>query len=177
MKIITVLTLVIAAFALPVTSLQAATCPDPISAGSGYVTLTTNPDSTCFDQGSGNVDLSPLILLDKTGENNNLLEGALTINETSTGQGTFSIDALLTAGYTDLTLSVKDGNLDGLQWGAFSLAALNGTWALQDKDGKYKALSGAELWGSVSPIPVPAAFWLFGTALLGFVGMSRRIKV
>ena len=28
-----------------------------------------------------------------------------------------------------------------------------------------------------SPIPVPAAFWLFGTALAGFVGMSRRRKV
>lgn len=30
---------------------------------------------------------------------------------------------------------------------------------------------------SVSAIPVPAAFWLFGTALVGFVGISRRRKV
>ena len=30
---------------------------------------------------------------------------------------------------------------------------------------------------SVSPVPVPAAFWLFGTALIGFIGMSRRTKV
>jgi hypothetical protein len=29
----------------------------------------------------------------------------------------------------------------------------------------------------ISPIPVPAAAWLFGTALIGFVGMSRRRKV
>jgi len=29
----------------------------------------------------------------------------------------------------------------------------------------------------ISPIPVPAAVWLFGTALIGFVGMSRRRKV
>lgn len=28
-----------------------------------------------------------------------------------------------------------------------------------------------------SPIPVPAAIWLFSTALIGFVGMSRRRKV
>ena len=28
-----------------------------------------------------------------------------------------------------------------------------------------------------SPIPVPAAVWLFGTALIGFVGISRRRKV
>lgn len=30
---------------------------------------------------------------------------------------------------------------------------------------------------TVSPVPVPAAFWLFGTALIGFVGMSRRTKI
>lgn len=30
---------------------------------------------------------------------------------------------------------------------------------------------------STSPVPVPAAVWLFGTALIGFVGMSRRRKV
>jgi len=29
----------------------------------------------------------------------------------------------------------------------------------------------------VSPVPVPAAIWLFGTALIGFIGMSRRTKV
>ena len=29
----------------------------------------------------------------------------------------------------------------------------------------------------LSPIPIPAAFWLFGTALIGFVGVSRRRKV
>lgn len=30
---------------------------------------------------------------------------------------------------------------------------------------------------SLSPVPVPAAVWLFGTALIGFVGMSRRTTV
>ena len=29
----------------------------------------------------------------------------------------------------------------------------------------------------VSPVPVPAAFWLFGTALIGFIGISRRTRV
>lgn len=28
-----------------------------------------------------------------------------------------------------------------------------------------------------NPVPVPAAFWLFGTALVGFIGVSRRRKV
>jgi hypothetical protein len=30
---------------------------------------------------------------------------------------------------------------------------------------------------NMSPVPVPAAIWLFGTALLGFVGLSRKTKV
>jgi hypothetical protein len=30
---------------------------------------------------------------------------------------------------------------------------------------------------SLSPVPVPAAVWLFGSALIGFVGMSRRTSV
>jgi len=29
----------------------------------------------------------------------------------------------------------------------------------------------------VSPIPVPAAVWLFATALVGFIGLSRRRKI
>ena len=29
----------------------------------------------------------------------------------------------------------------------------------------------------VNPVPIPAAAWLFGTALIGFIGMSRRRKV
>jgi hypothetical protein len=29
----------------------------------------------------------------------------------------------------------------------------------------------------IGVVPVPAAFWLFGTALIGFIGVSRRRKV
>ena len=29
----------------------------------------------------------------------------------------------------------------------------------------------------VSPVPVPSAVWLFGSALIGFIGMSRRTRV
>ena len=30
---------------------------------------------------------------------------------------------------------------------------------------------------SIPEVPVPAAIWLFGTALIGFIGLSRRRKV
>jgi hypothetical protein len=42
------------------------------------------------------------------------------------------------------------------------------------------SLSQVALYGSssggVSPVPAPAAFWLFGTALLGFIGLSRGTR-
>jgi hypothetical protein len=38
---------------------------------------------------------------------------------------------------------------------------------------------GGEIRGQVlvNAVPIPAAIWLFGTALIGFVGISRRRKV
>jgi hypothetical protein len=33
------------------------------------------------------------------------------------------------------------------------------------------------VWSSVSAVPVPAAIWLFGTALIGLVGFGKRRKV
>jgi hypothetical protein len=41
------------------------------------------------------------------------------------------------------------------------------------------SISHVEIMGApgVSEIPVPAAVWLFGTALIGFAGMARRRKV
>jgi len=38
-------------------------------------------------------------------------------------------------------------------------------------------LSGQIINQTQSPVPVPAAAWLFGTALIGFVGYSRRKKI
>lgn len=41
---------------------------------------------------------------------------------------------------------------------------------------KISLVSGADLDTPIPPIPVPAAVWLFGTALLGLVGFSKRRK-
>lgn len=42
-------------------------------------------------------------------------------------------------------------------------------------DGRTEDYSNWTEYGAV--VPVPAAFWLFGTALVGFIGISRRTKV
>jgi hypothetical protein len=36
---------------------------------------------------------------------------------------------------------------------------------------------GYEFSESLTVVPVPAAFWLFGSALIGFIGLSRKISV
>ena len=79
----------------------------------------------------------------------------------------------------DCWLVVKDGsaqparylfNLALLGWDGMETIDLNNFFS-------GNAISHVALYGNVSPIPVPAAFWLFGTALIGFVGMSRRTRV
>ena len=85
-------------------------------------------------------------------------------------------------------LVVKDGNhqparylfnlaLDPYNWDGVMKLALSGFWqnGVRGSDGGG-SISNVAIYG-VSPIPVPAAFWLFGTALIGFIGYSRRRSV
>jgi hypothetical protein len=41
----------------------------------------------------------------------------------------------------------------------------------------FSTLTIETLDSTIPPVPLPAAVWLFGTALIGFIGMSRRRKV
>lgn len=79
-------------------------------------------------------------------------------------------------------LAVKDGNnsparylfdltMNGLFWNGTDDLVLSDFWPGQG------SISNFAIYGTASPIPVPASIWLFGTALIGFVGMSRRRKV
>lgn len=48
-------------------------------------------------------------------------------------------------------------------------------WASQIKQGPFNGVTGYwHLEGTYSAVPVPAAFWLFGSGLLGLVGVARR---
>jgi hypothetical protein len=76
-------------------------------------------------------------------------------------------------------LLVKDGDQSPAQYifdlsaaGMINSISLKGFWPDQG------AISHIEILGtSISEVPVPAAIWLFGTALIGFAGMARRTKV
>lgn len=51
-----------------------------------------------------------------------------------------------------------------------------GDWANELRNGRNTSeFLTAEL--NLSPVPLPSAVWLFGSALLGFIGMSRRTRV
>ena len=58
---------------------------------------------------------------------------------------------------------------------------LNVSWFTNTLDYTIKAgPGGGEMYlagMTVNPVPVPAAFWLFGSALFGFIAVSRRTKV
>jgi len=59
-------------------------------------------------------------------------------------------------------------------WDGIMDIVLSGFW---DEDRARSAISHVAIYGVVGVVPLPAAFWLFGTALIGFVGVSRRRSV
>jgi hypothetical protein len=82
----------------------------------------------------------------------------------------------------DCYLVVKDGNhspsqylFDISEWGGLDVLSLSGFW-----EGVGGSISHVAIFGvddpstRISHLPVPASVWLFGTALMGFVGFSRR---
>jgi len=117
------------------------------------------------------------------GEANSVLKDSYsTVFNSDNSAATITFDGGLPVACTDpCYLVVKDGNhqpyrylfnlaLNPFNWDGETVLELSGFWPDQG------AISHVAIYG-VSPIPVPAAFWLFGTALIGFVGFSRRTKV
>ena len=65
------------------------------------------------------------------------------------------------------TITTLDSNSDGIP----GIPMLSGPFA-----GFNAAFGGTATTTSVSAVPVPAAVWLFGSGLLGLVGVARRKK-
>jgi len=70
-------------------------------------------------------------------------------------------------GYAKLNFLALVGAGQNIEFSASFLSGLR-----DDRDNDY-ALAAI----TVSAIPIPAAAWLFGTALLGFIGFSRRTTI
>lgn len=116
----------------------------------------------------------PFGVLDSVAMNEEII--ALLNGSTATSVGPAA--ALSDSDYSFMFLSEKDDDR-----GTISFAGVGGIYVFGDDWGdKGLVTLGDTALGifadftpaDVSPIPVPAAFWLFGTALIGFIGVSRR---
>jgi hypothetical protein len=182
-----------------------AVCPDSI-AGTGTVRVISitvadsTPSSSCYassDAASIPLTLAGYSLLDKYGATavGELADGALSIVQTSTGVGTFSIASSLASSFENFILALKDGDNASPSIAYFSLGPgiLSGSWTIEEwVDGvfnKYKGFSSAVLFGQACgpasghdcattppnvPIPPAAILFVSGLAGLGLIGARRR---
>ena len=170
---------------------NAATCPTIVLSGGGMITLGgAASGASCVDIGKGSVDTpAGYTLINSVSGTGSHTDGILSVTNPTTGTGTFTISSA--TGYSSFIFEVKDGNLgnpNAFQWGEFLLVSgdLTGTWSLQDGSGKFKDLSGADLFGMActgacttsgggeGSTPIPAALPLFATGLGAFGLLAAR---
>ena len=116
------------------------------------------------------VSISSIDFLDlylNTDDNSKKEQARITID----GGTPYTVDAIESSGvggYARLDLLALGGPIIGKK---LEFTAFQGTNLQDDADNDY-ALAAL----TVSAVPVPAAVWLFGTALAGLIGFSRRRK-
>jgi len=80
---------------------------------------------------------------------------------------------------------ILEDNLGGSPIDIFSSAEIEGTdgdsligsYSFSLQEGEMNTLEGfVDSWGQITAVPVPAAVWLFGSGLIGLVGVARRKK-
>jgi hypothetical protein len=107
------------------------------------------------------IDLLDLFLDEKTGERARIEWIGGTYDTPASEVVSFS-----KGGYREVNFPVGAGNLIMAGITSFTLTGFND---------HFSDFSLARIDYSV--VPIPAAFWMFGTALIGFVAFSRRTKV
>jgi hypothetical protein len=176
----------ISAFSVFSQSTMAASCTSSglVNSQTVSATLGSVPTSTdCTDMVKGNLehkeDLTAFgmdwVLLVKDVNvgapgtaDNGATAGALVITQTGTGDilaGTWAIDNAKTGIYDTFVIGLKPGA--GVAY-----------WMVDELTGTFSDLthnlSHSNLYGKVAPVPLPAAAWLFGSALLGLGAMKRK---
>lgn len=91
-------------------------------------------------------------------------------------------------GKTDYKAALVSGGQVGSDWGGFFGAGYLEVWSIRllstNSSGLQSGFNVDTIYGTAggdfaqytNPIPVPAAVWLFGSGLLGLVGIARRKK-
>jgi hypothetical protein len=98
---------------------------------------------------------------------------------TDNNDGSFAVASYVNDVFQDKILMDGDEFILAVDWGLGYVADSSATqnaqdpssWLLEFDDGKN---GGVSLAVDLQPVPLPAAAWLFGSALLGMVGLARR---
>ncbi len=89
--------------------------------------------------------------------------------------GTFDAGSLLSGSFTNLyVLSLGDANGQFLGDLNYTGGSLKGNLTAGRIEGTFDSAGIVAKLGSVTVVPVPAAVWLFGSGLIGLIGVARR---
>jgi hypothetical protein len=144
-------------------------------------------NDTADDLNAGNFfglnDWQEITKIDTNDTDNSYTNGPLSIDNgiRQNGDlvsGTWSLDPSVWQTYKAITLVLNDGRASNdVFWTAWLLdpGAISGTWEMNIiGTNSFRNLSHMTAYGS--PVPVPAAVWLFGSGLAGLIGAAARRK-
>ena len=112
--------------------------------------------------------------------------GQVVFTDNNNGSWNAEVFDVSNASGGSITLSGNTNFSLAIDWGAgyfgdsnFSLLSSPDTYLIvfDGLDASGDRISGNTLAVDLAPIPVPAAAWLFGTGLLGIVGIARRRRI
>jgi len=112
-----------------------------------------------------------------------LTDGSTTFTQSNAGTGFFGMKTNSVGSIVDWFFSVGEGsftyqsNAGGGSFGSLPYPAGDRSFIFAPNSMNANTpVPGAWALDGVSAIPVPAAIWLFGTALIGLAGLSQRSK-
>ncbi|MBK5968346.1 hypothetical protein CCR91_06065 [Thiorhodovibrio winogradskyi] len=161
---------------------MSATCVGTYEGGSDCF-KSDNFNNDTGNQGVLSEDSQPFLanggsweLLDKTDENSSVFEITANVKEDSGDWNIITPEGKnIWNEYSAVMVTFKGGNGNFGNYEGILLmqGKTSGTF-----DWPRGSLSHASLWGTndISSVPIPAAAWLFGSALLGLVGFGARSK-
>jgi len=136
------------------------------NAGMGVCKALSVPNNQCNPGGDDNVTLGEKLILD--------FGQQVAISEIIMSNGVHENDSDAFTGQFNLTIDGVDMGQRDLA-SAFTTALIGQRFELWNNNTEEKASKEFYIGSmSVSAVPIPAAVWLFGSALMGLVGVSRR---